>query len=366
MVPDENDDDEHEGGPDPRFAPEEIAAAEAQIVEQAKRIDFYITEYSVELLANKMRDGEFVVPEYQRAFTWENERKSRFLESLLMSLPIPFLFFWESPDTGKLEIVDGSQRLRTIEQFIHGGFALGELQSLSRLSHFRFADLPASRQRKVKNRSIRGIVLNEHADEEARFDLFERINTGSKAANKAEVRRGALGGPFLDLVIELSKDPIFAKLAPIPEKSLLLRKNEELVTRFFAYGDGLDGYQDRVSPFVYAYTKRKNAEFADNPALIETYRTRFHVTMKFVKNNFPYGFKRNPKGTDTPTARFEAIAVGSYLAFTDNPKIHDQDLNVADWIGTKEFLAVARSDSANVIRKLRGRLEFVRKKLLGK
>ena len=54
----------------------------------------------------------------------------------------------------------------------------------------RFSDLPESRQRKIKNRSIRGIVLNEHADEEARFDLFDRINTGHKNANKAEVRRG--------------------------------------------------------------------------------------------------------------------------------------------------------------------------------
>src|SRR5712672_3221774 len=87
-------------------------AAEAQIVEQSKRIEFYTVDYSIELLANKVRHQEFMVPDYQREFTWEPERKSRFIESLLMGLPIPFLFFWESPATGKLEIVDGSQRLR--------------------------------------------------------------------------------------------------------------------------------------------------------------------------------------------------------------------------------------------------------------
>jgi hypothetical protein len=69
---------------------------------------------------------------------------------------------------------------------------IGELETLSALEGLRFADLPTSRQRKVKNRSIRGIVLNEHADEQARFDLFQRINTGSKIAKDAEVRRGAL------------------------------------------------------------------------------------------------------------------------------------------------------------------------------
>jgi uncharacterized protein with ParB-like and HNH nuclease domain len=101
-------------------------AAEDQILEQSKRIDFYITEYSVEILAQKMRSRDFVVPGYQREFTWEPDRKSRFIESLLMGLPIPFLFFWEMED-GRLEVVDGSQRLRTVEEFILGEFRLGQL-----------------------------------------------------------------------------------------------------------------------------------------------------------------------------------------------------------------------------------------------
>src|SRR5713226_6614183 len=95
---------------------EQIDAAEVQIAEQSKRIEFFLTEYSVELLAAKMENGDFEIPPYQREDTWEPERKSRFIESLLMGLPIPFLFFWERAE-GKLEIVDGSQRLRTIHQF---------------------------------------------------------------------------------------------------------------------------------------------------------------------------------------------------------------------------------------------------------
>ncbi|MEL7054429.1 MAG: DUF262 domain-containing protein, partial [Cyanobacteria bacterium J06588_5] len=182
----------------------QVADAEAQIVKQARRIEFYLTEYTIEILALKMSNGDFEVPDYQREYTWEPERKSRFIESVLMGLPIPFLFFWESPATGKLEIVDGSQRLRTIEEFVLGDLVLGDLSELSLLSGFKFEDLLESRQRKLKNRSIRGVVLNEHTDEQSRFDLFERINTGSKIANKAEVRRGALGGEFLDLVISFS------------------------------------------------------------------------------------------------------------------------------------------------------------------
>ena len=106
---------------------EQIDAAEEQIVEQSKRIEFYLTEYSVELLASKMQNGDFYIPQYQREDTWEQKRKSRFIESLLMGLPIPFLFFWENPDTGSLEIVDGSQRLRTITQFVTNKLVIGGL-----------------------------------------------------------------------------------------------------------------------------------------------------------------------------------------------------------------------------------------------
>ncbi len=227
-----------------------VLRAEEQVVVQSKRIEFYLTEYSVELLAFKMEKGDFEIPKYQREDIWEPDRKSRFIESLLMGLPIPFLFFWEKPD-GRLEIVDGSQRLRTISQFLQGGLRLGELSQLSELEGLRFPDLPESRQRKIKNRSIRGIVLNEHADDQARFDIFERINTGSKIANKAEVRRGALTGPFMDLLIKLAKNEIFVKLAPLPEMSVKLRKREDMVTRFFAYGDGLDGYKDKPALFLF-------------------------------------------------------------------------------------------------------------------
>ena len=344
---------------------EQINAAESQIVEQSKRIEFYLTEYSVELLAAKMHSKEFIIPAYQRDDTWEPARKSRFIESLLMGLPIPFLFFWESPETGKLEIVDGSQRLRTIDQFILGDLTLGELDTLSELEGMQFRDLPPSRQRKINNRSIRGIVLSEHADEQARFDLFDRINTGSKIANKAEVRRGALVGPFLDLVIELAKDHGFEKLAPVPEKDQKLREREELVTRFFAFSDGLVGYKDKVSPFLFAYAKAMNARFVAQPADVQVYRDRFLDTMAFVRRVFPLGFRRTVKGTATPHARFEAIAIGTYLALQARPDLATLEIDVSDWITGEEFREITGSDGANVMKKLAGRLHFVRDRLLG-
>lgn len=348
-----------------KFTDEQVAAAEEQIVQQSKRIEFYLTEFSVELLASKMKNGDFEVPDYQREDTWEDWRKSRFIESLLMGLPIPFLFFWESPATGKLEIVDGSQRLRTIEAFLLGDFALGNLDEMTLISGFRFKDFPESRQRKIKNRSIRGIVLNEHADEQARFDIFERINTGSKIANKAEVRRGALGGLFQKLVISLAQESLFVNLAPVSDKQLKEREREELVTRFFAYSDGLEGYRDRPSEFLFEYTKKMNAYFKEHPEEVDVYQQRFKDVIKFVSRNFLLGFRKAPKGKVTYRSRFEAIAIGSYLALQQRPEIANQSIEVEEWLNSKDFTKVTGADGANAIGRLRGRINFVRDRLLG-
>jgi hypothetical protein len=269
------------------------------------------------------------------------------------------------PD-GKLEIVDGSQRLRSIEEFVLGNLRLGELNGLTALSGFRYSDLPESRQRKINNRSIRGIVLNEHADEQARFDMFERINTGSKIANKAEVRRGALAGPFMDLIVELAITEKFGALAPVSKKELDEREREELVARFFAYSDGLDGYRDRPSEFIFNYVKKMNATVTDDLALLDQYRVRFRETLDFVDRVFPYGFRRNPKGKATPRARFEAIAVGSRLALNERAALANEAVaDVLPWLTGNDFTRVTGSDGANAIARLRERTGFVRDRLLG-
>ncbi len=275
-------------------------------------------------------------------------------------------FFWERPD-GKLEIVDGSQRLRTIQQFLNNKIQIGELTQLTELAGLKFEDLPASRQRKIKNRSIRGIILNEHADEQARFDLFERINTGSKIANKAEVRRGALSGPFLDLVIDLAKDELFVKLAPVPKRAVSLRKREEMVTRFFAYSDGylndFEGYRDRPAEYLFNYAKSANEKCKDKVA-VKDMKRRFSETMKFVEKTFPFGFRKTASGTETYYTRFESLAVGSYLAILDTPKLKKNIPDVSSWINGNRFKHYSKSGGANAKGRLRERVEFVRDKLL--
>lgn len=341
---------------------EQLAAAEAQIVERSRRIEFFITEYTIEILVQKLERREFVIPDYQREYTWDETRKSRFIESLVMGLPVPFLFFWEMGD-GRLEIVDGSQRLRTLQEYVLHDLDLAELEEIPALSGTRFSDLSPSRQLKIKNRSIRGIVLSEHADEQARFDMFERINTSSKVANTAEVRRGALRGPFLDMAIELSKLKLFTKLAPVSKKSLDERIPEELVTRFFAYGDGVEDYKDSPSLFIFNYTKAQNSRFIEDPSLVETYKARFTRMLEFVDKTFENGFTKIATAKSTPRARFEALSIGSDHALNLQPALFDAPPDVSGWLGSEEFRLITTSDAANVKSKLIKRFTYVTTKL---
>ena len=339
-------------------------SAEEQISKLSKKVDFYITEYTIEILSMKMDNGEFQIPEYQRNFVWEEKRKSKFIESLLLGLPIPFLFFWQRED-GQLEIVDGSQRLRTIQDFLHDKLTLTELESLSLCNGFKFSDLTIPRQLKLKNKSIRGILLSEHVDATTRYDLFERINTGSKVANPAEVRRGAFAGKFMSLIIELSKDPLFSKLAPLSKTALNERQNEELVARFFAYSDGLDDYKDNPRDFIFDYVQSKNKEFNQNPQLEKTYRRRFNKTMKTIDSIFPYGFRKKATDKTTRNTRFEALAIGTYLALKEENYSFSKSVDTSwAYIDKGEFSQICRSDGANAKKQLINRITYVKDKLL--
>ena len=249
---------------------------------------------------------------------------------------------------------------------INYDFTAGDLK-VAHCSNLTFADLSPSRQRKIKNRSIRGIVLNEDADEAARLDMFERINTGSKIANHAEIRRGALAGPFLDLVIELATNEIFKKVAPMSEKRRKEREAEELITRFFAYGDGLEGYRDRPADFIFDYSKKMNAAFSVDPSLREEYDARFMQMVSFVARVFPNGFRRSTGGQATPRARFEALAIGSFRALAERPSLltaPGAEIDVAAWMDSDEFSNITGSDGANAVARLERRINFVRDWLL--
>lgn len=103
---------------------EEIQKAEEQIKKLRKEIDYDTRDYSIDFLVQQYRDDEFYIPdEYQRKYIWEEQHKTRFIESILLGLPIPFMFFSDTDD-GRCEIIDGAQRTQTLVQFMDNELTL--------------------------------------------------------------------------------------------------------------------------------------------------------------------------------------------------------------------------------------------------
>lgn len=336
-----------------------------QIRERKQEVRYSTREYVTEFLINKFQKDEFYIPlEYQRNFVWSEEDCSYFIESVLIGLPIPYMFFADTED-GRTEIVDGAQRVNALASFINDDLSLRGLKFLTLVNGKTYSELPIEIQRRFNNSSFRVVYLEEGTTSVVRQEIFRRINSSGVRLKSQEIRRGSMEGKFTALVSELSKSELFAELAPLSKTARNHYDDMELVTRFFAYKDGypnFDGYRDRVAIYLDEYTKTMNDKFIQQPSLWEEYKECFNNMLEFVKGSLgTLGFKKTPNGKSTPHARFEAISVGVAVALGQNSELPYQDMS---WVNDDEFQKLVRSDSANVKAKLKDRIGYVANRLL--
>lgn len=334
---------------------EEKQAADLQIKEMQKQIDYDTKDFTIELLIDKFKKKDFFIPSYQRDFVWQTKNKTLFLESIFLGLPIPFMFFADC-DNGKQEVIDGAQRMQTLVEFHNNRLQLNGLKKLTKLNGFYFKDLSDAQQRKFLNKTLRIIVLEEDTPDAARQDLFYRINTTGMKANDSEVRRGSYPGPLTDFIEKCSNDEVFVTLCPMSEDRVKRRERFEFVLRFFAYLNNYQNFVHTVNEFLDEYLINNLVDFDE-----ASFYTDFQRMVSFVKENFPYGFAKTEKAKSTPRVRFEAISVGVALALRENPNLK---ISNVDWIDSQEFKEYTTSDASNNEGKLKLRVEYVRDQLL--
>lgn len=346
---------------------QESSDFEQQIKEEHQKVDYRVADWTIEVLMSKLKNGTVFIPKYQREFVWNESRRTSFIESLLIGLPIPFIFLAPDPESGNLEIIDGVQRLSTIRDFMDNRLRLRKLLLLNLASGERFSDLTSFRQRAIENITLRAVVLGATTSPATRLELFRRINTGSKIAGPAEIRRAIFQGPFMALVEELAVSDGMVRLSPLSEAAVNERKREELVTRFFAYGDGIVDYKDDPLQFADRYAERMTKEFADNPDLVGIYRDRFTRMISAVDALVDSGFSksRTRTGQATQNGRFESISIGFDRALRElGDQLTTDSALVSEALHTDEFAAVVRSDGANAKAKLIRRMNYVYEKLI--
>lgn len=335
---------------------EQKNAAEEQIRALRKEIDYNTRDYSIDFLIQQFRNDEFYIPdEYQRQYIWNNSDKNRFIESILLGLPIPLMFFSDTED-GRCEIIDGAQRTQTMEEFMSGDLILSDLKKLNSLNGFTYDDVPAYFRKKFDKTNMRIIVLSDDTSLEIRQEIFNRINTTGRVANNSEIRRGSYRGPFMDFVTECSKNPLFAEMCPISETMAKRYEHLELVLRFFAYLDNYQEFTHRVDTFIDAYIEKSKDNFDS-----EKMKAEFEAMLVFVKKYFPFGFAKTATAKSTPRVRFEAISVGVALALRENPDLVPQSM---EWINSKEFLKHTTTHASNSPARVCGRILYVKERLL--
>lgn len=346
---------------------ETVEKSAVQISEKKQDIKYDTRDYVINYLVQEFEKGNFYIPlEYQRQFIWGDKEKCFFIESILMGLPIPFMFFADTKD-GRIEIVDGAQRTQTLIQFAQNDLQLNNLNVLTESNGFFFQNLDPAIQRRFMNTNIRVVFLEEGTTEKVRQEIFKRINTGGKSATPTETRRGAFEGKFKDFLEDCVKNEKFNQLAPRTDQTEKRYEGFELVSRFFAYYEnystGYADYSGSVAKYIDDYIENKNKLAEKNPSEIEEKQIIFEKMLDYAEKILgKRGFRKTELSKSTPRARFEALSVGIALALKDNPQLEPKD--VSEWIDSEEFGIHTKSDAANNKGRLIGRIDYVRNQLL--
>lgn len=369
----------------------QVEKAESQIYELRKTVRYDIRELTIEIIVNKYQKGldydpemdkteqskyfsSLWIPEYQRDFTWDEQRQSRFIESVLLGLPIPLIFVAEN-ENSVWEIVDGSQRIRTLNAFMNNMLVLQDLEKLNTLNGFKFEDLDPSRQGKFRDLPIRMIVLTEEATDEVKKDMFERINRGSDLLKPMEKRKGIYKGAFNTFIYQqCANNPLFIKLAPIDHWLEKRQEREELILRFFAFGANYDKfpYGKGVAKFLDEFLERTNNMLKDKDPyeqskyLNDCY-SDFESVLQFVNQSSKYGFRRrhNPQ---TKRVIFEAVSVGVLLALKQKPNLTCSKEKMDEILNSKTFDEYTMGNVGNKRAyspdQIKGRILYIRDSLL--
>lgn len=251
---------------------------------QEKTLNLYPIDYPFETLSTRIRAKPPKLkldPDFQRKYKWDKEgweRASRFIESCLMRIPLPACYFAEKEDGSHL-VIDGVQRLTTIEKFFQDEFALEGLTTFTELEGKKFSELGKYRS-ELEATTIRCIVLRKENPANLVQEIFSRLNQGAVRLTDQEVRHAIYPGTLNNLLLELAKTPAIANFGNTQKDS---REGEELVLRFFALQDDLASYEGRLSRFLDAYM-RENAKMSD--AKIRKLKSLFNTTLIVCKQIF--------------------------------------------------------------------------------
>jgi hypothetical protein len=214
---------------------------------EQRRLHTETYDFTVATIYDHLDRGDIYIPEFQRGYVWTRTQASRLIESLVIQCPIPIIYLNQDRDE-KLSVIDGNQRLQSIKLFIKDEFPLRGFTTYPELEGSTFSQLDPRIRRHILNRTLRCIAILKDTHPQIKFEIFERLNTGAVQLNAQELRHGIYHGKMINLVDELTKEPLWKELSGITIDKRM--KGSEIILRFFALKEKLSSYKKPLNAFL--------------------------------------------------------------------------------------------------------------------
>ena len=274
-------------------------------------ISSYGADYPVDGLVRRLRDGSIFVPPFQRGFVWDLKDASRFIESLLLGLPVPSIFLSKEADTGKLLVVDGQQRLLSLLYFYDGMWEPAKVEFLLRGVDKTFEGRPYrglrdEDRRRLDDAILHAIIFKQDEpsnDESGVYQVFERLNSGGKKLTAHEIRSAVFhSGPMRELLQELNRNLNWRQIFGREDVRM---RDQELILRFLALFYDAEAYQSPLVFFLNRFMK-KHKEL--KPELASEMKSAFASSIEAIRETVGVGAFRPSRALNA--AVFDSVMVG--------------------------------------------------------
>lgn len=362
------------------------------IEEQKKRLTTTSLDLSFNELVDMIESNELnIQPDFQRLFQWTPATQSRFIESLLLEMPIPPIYVIESEEN-KYLLIDGLQRISSYLHFrgkldapsnnVEKGqmLKLCDCDIVPAFNDLTFDDLPTSLQIRLKRYFVRVEVVRHGSDPQYQYYMFKRLNTGGVLLTEQQIRNCTirlLDPKFNDFITELAANAEFqATTCYLTTEQRKGWYDQELILRFFAFKNDLNSYAHEIGDFLTEFMERISDANANNHLNFEyaTEKLIFEKTfLIFQKSMGDRAFSRlNAKMTDLADAfgiyHFESLTLGvqPFLAQL-NPENPEQMTKLGEAIlaikKEPDFIGMTKGGGKNSLGLLKKRIAYVTEKL---
>lgn len=257
----------------------------------------YPADYTLSVLWQMYKNGDITIPLFQRGYVWSQKQASALIESFLMGLPVPSVFFYIDNKNKNL-VIDGQQRLMSVFFFFEGFFGnenekgkrqvfrLAGLNKRSPYYNLRFEEMDDTDKRKLEMTVLRAVnirQLSPNNDDSCMYHIFERLNTGGTPLSPQEIRNCVYRGEFLNVLMELNQDVNWRILLgkQIPDKHLT---DVELILRAFGLRFMLSEYDKPMKSFMNKVAARYRNEFKGDVAL---FAKEFSEACRMINERLP-------------------------------------------------------------------------------